>query len=909
MADHRDGSRPVVRALFHACLKAWPRRDRERLGSELVGAALESVADADSRRSHVAYEAWAILVGGVRRRRRLVAGAAGSAATGLFTDVRISVRSLRRSLGFTVLVVGILAVGIAAATTAFTLLDVVLLSPPPFPRADELVAVWNRLPDSDDRVAVAGPDAAVLEERARTLGQVGFTIRGVDGSVQAMSAAAPPRHVHVASVTPDFFQVLGVAPALGRTFDVDDAVLGDPSAPGGALSAILAYDAWRNTFGGAPDIVGDRVLLNGSPVTVVGVMPADFRLPLPPEAGIVTDIDVWIPLTTPLELFHRQGDRLLDRDSDNTGVVVARLTAGTSLESARRELDDLAADLRREIPAYAASGVRFDVRPLISDATAHARPVLVAVFLASLALLAVIYLNVATLLLARGLDRGPELAVRMALGGARLRIFRQLLVENGLLVGTALLGAALLSALVSPALGSLVPAALGPLPSVEPSSRSLALHVLLGGCALVLFAMAPAARAAAHEARGALSRGLGRASNPSPSRTRERLVAAQVALSVVLLLGAGLVLRSVRDLEGTRPGFETEGALTFRLSLRMPDRYRGPARRAELMKEIEAGLAELPGVRAVGLVGVLPLGGDRWSQPYGLPGEPEEVWRENRADFQMISSGYFDALGARLLEGRRFTTQEDLAEGERVVVVDEKLAARVAPDGSALDAVIGIPLDGSAVQARIVGVVEHVRHERLDADGQETVYVPYRQEASRDVTFVVRSSGDPATLAPEVRRVVRTVDPQIPVFDLVTLEEYVADATAPSRFALALLAVFASLTLACSALGIFGVVAFDVSRRTRDIGLRVAVGASRRTITTGVVVRGLRIAAPGIVAGSLLGLATFLATDGLLADMEVGAPGVWAAVLGAVLILVVLASWLPARRAGRLSPVTALRAE
>lgn len=908
MAEHRDGSGTVVGALLHACLRAWPRRDRERLGSELVGAALESIADAESRWSHVAYEAWAIVVGGMRRRRGLVAGAAGSAAMGLLTDIRVSVRSLRRGVGFTVLVVGTLAVGIAATTTAFTLLDAVLLSPPPFSRADELVAVWNRLPDSDDRVAVAGPDAAVLEERARTLDQVGFTIRGVDGSVQAASAATPPRHVHVASVTPDFFQVLGAVPALGRTFDVEDAVLDDLSAPGGALSAILAHDAWRNTFGGAPDIVGARVLLNGWPVTVVGVMPADFRLPLPPEAGIVTDIDVWIPLTTPLELFHREGDRLLDRDSDNTGVVVARLAPGSSLESARQELDDLAADLRREIPAYAASGVRFDVRPLISDATAHARPVLVAVFVASLALLAVIYLNVATLLLARGLDRAPELAVRMALGGARLRIFRQLLVENGLLVGTALLGAALLSALVSPALGSFVPTALGPLPSVEPSSRSLALHVLLGGCALLLFAMAPAARAAADDARGALSRGLGRAST-SPSRIREWLVATQVALSVVLLLGAGLVLRSVHHLEGTRPGFETDGALTFRLSLRMPDRYRSPARRAELMKEIETGLAELPGVGAVGLVGVLPLGGDRWSQPYGLPGEPEEVWRENRADFQMISSGYFDALGARLLEGRRFTAQEDLAENERVVIVDEKLATRVAPDGSALDAVIGIPLDGSAVQARIVGVVEHVRHERLDADGQETVYVPYRQEASRDVTFVVRSSGDPTTLAPEVRRVVRVVDPQIPVFDLVTLEEYVADATAPSRFALFLLSAFASLTLACSALGIFGVVAFHVSRRTRDIGLRVAVGASRWTIITGVVLRGLRIAAPGIVAGSLLGLATFFATDGLLADMEVGAPGVWAAVVGAVLILVVLASWFPARRAGRLDPVTALRAE
>lgn len=894
--------------LLRACLLAFPRDDRERLGPGLLAAARESLAE-ESRRDAVRREALAeaaaIFSAGLARRRQRLAEAARAGAAGWATDLRLAVRSLRRSPGFTAVVVCTLAVGIGANASIFSLVDAVLLRPPPYPEPHELVAVWSSLPGSDERIPVSGPDAAVLAERSDRLEHVEFTIRGVDGAVESADGATA-RHVRIASVTPGFFDVLGIQPALGRTFVAGDA---SPGAPAGAgpLSVVVADGLWRE-LGADSSVLGTEIRLNGWPVTVVGLMPPDFALPLPPDAGVITDVDVWIPLTVELADFHREGDRLLDRDSDNTGVVIARLADGATLDEARTELGRIAARLRMEVPAYAAAGVGFDLRLLLPDATAHARPVLFALLAGAGALLLVLCMNVGTLLLARGLARGPELAVRLALGAGRGRVVRQMLMEHAALVAAGLLGALGLAVVATSLLGSLVPPALRPAGGIGLDGRTATFAAGLGLLVVLLFGLVPAAQAASREARGALGGGLAARRAPR-SAGRRRLVAAQVALSVVLVLGAGLLLRSVQALSRMDPGFQAQNALTFRISLRMPDRYRSPAYRAELMKEIETRVAELPGVRSVGLVGVLPLGGDRWSQPYGLPGQAEEQWRENRADFQMISSGYFDAIGARLREGRSFTAHEDLNEDERVVVVDEKLARRVAPNGSALDVVLGVPVDGAPVQARIVGVVEHIRHERLDADGREAIYVPYRQEASRDVTFVVRTTGDPAALSPAVRRTVHDLDPQIPVYELVPLDEYVAAATAPRRFALSILVAFAMLTLVGAALGLYGAIAYDVARRVRDIGVRIAVGASQGEVVRDTVIDGLRLGATGLAVGVALGLVAARGMGGLLVDVGAADALTWAGVVALVLAVVATASWIPARRAGRLDPIEALRTD
>jgi predicted permease len=480
---------------------------------------------------------------------------------------------------------------------------------------------------------------------------------------------------------------------------------------------------------------------------------------------------------------------------------------------------------------------------------------------------------------------------------------------EGAVLGVAGFVAALgVAQLLLDVLARVVPAGLAPPGGLALDARAFGFGAAAAGLAVLVFAVVPGLRGTAAETRSTVGARLVR-SGPQRTGARRALVAAQVALSLVLALGAGLLVRTVSALDALRPGFDSGGALTFSVSLRVPDTYRGPAERAAYMDEVTRRVAALPGARAVGLVGGLPLSGERWTQPYGLPGQPEGEWQENRADFRVVSSGYFDAIGTRLLEGRTFIPQEDLQETERVVVVDQRLAARLAPGGSALDRVIGIPLDGRPVEARVVGVVENVRHERLDTDGREAIYVPYRQEASRDVSFVVRTSGEPSTLAPSVREAVLGIDPRIPVHDLGSLQAYVDEAVAPRRFALALLVGFAVLALICTAVGLYGVVAHEVGRRTRDIGVHLAVGADRGTVLRSVLLSGARLGLVGIGVGLVLAAVASYALRGLVFGVGAADPVTWTAVIGLVAAVTLLATWVPARRAARLSPTEALRGE
>ena len=299
----------------------------------------------------------------------------------------------------------------------------------------------------------------------------------------------------------------------------------------------------------------------------------------------------------------------------------------------------------------------------------------------------------------------------------------------------------------------------------------------------------------------------------------------------------------------------------------------------------------------------------RWSQRYGLPGQPESEWAKNRADFRTITSGYFEALGATILEGRSFTRTEDLSEDRRVVIIDEQLAGRLEPNAPAVGATIGFPLDGSIVYAEVVGVVEHVRHESLQRDGRETLYVPYRQEASRDVSFVVRTHGDPLALAAAIRQAVHAIDEQLPVYGLRTLSGYVDAAVAPTRFALVILGAFAFLVLLSVAVGLHGVISLDVSRRRRDIGVRMAIGAKRWTVVHSILLQGLKLAGIGTLVGIAISIALSRVLGAVVFGISVADPLTWTGVLGMVLSVTVQACWLPASRASRLDPTEALRAD
>lgn len=902
-----------IHGLLRLCLLTWPRDRRIAHGSALLDTVERRLADVAPRgrlllvREFVA-ECAAIGWAGLGMRLRTNVRLGRELTLGWVGDLRMAFRGLLRSPGFATVTVVTLGLGIGANVTVFSLVDRVLLQAPGYVDPEALMLVWNTLPGSDARVPMAAPDVAILRERATRLEGFAFTDRVADGSI-SLGEAGNAEHVRHATVTVDFFDVLGVQPALGRTFRSDDGATDAADDGQAAAPAVVLSDGlWRRMFAASPVVLGLEIRLDGRPAIVVGVMPPDFRLLLPPDAGIETDIDVWTPLPVPLSSFQRTADRILDQDSDNTGGVIARLVPGATRDQARAELGRIAIDLQNEIPEYAVADLGLTVRPLLADATDHARRLLMALLVGAGVVLLVACLNIATLLLARGMARQGEMALRAALGAGRLRIVRQLLAESLVLVFLGAAAAVLLASAGLSAFGALVPPTLASPVEFGMDGRAFLFAAVLTGGAALVFGLLPAIQTAFSDARGSVGAMIVR-SAPGRGRAREALVAAQVALTVVLSLGAGLLLRTVSALQDVRPGFEAQGALTFRLSLRVPGRYRGPADRARFLNEVERAVLLLPGVTHVGLTGVLPLGGDRWTQPFGLPGQAEPEWQENRADFRVISSGYFDALGTRLLEGRSFTAHEDLNEDERVVVVDKRLADRIAPVGSALDATVGIPIDGSAIEARVVGVVEDIRSESLDADGREAIYVPYRQEASRDVAFVVRTTGDPLALVPSIQRELEELDSQLPVYGLRTLEDYVSEAIAPRSFTLLLLGGFALLSLLSAAIGLYGVVAFEVNRRTHDIGLRMAVGATRRSVVWSILARGLMMGGAGLAAGAVL---AFLVSGGLrsvLYGVRPADPLTWLAVVALVAGVTLTATWIPALRASRLDPNVALRAE
>lgn len=896
--------------MLDVCFLAWPARHRRLRGRQLVETALDLIEDHRPEgllrvARELAGEALGLLVAGFGLRMEEIGRGFHGAGADLSRDTRLAVRVLSRRPGFTLVASLTLALGIGANGVVFSWARDVLLDTPPYERPDELVVVWNRLPGSDERIPVAGPDAAVLADRMTSLGSIAFSVRGVDGSI-APSRGAAVRHARIAEVTSNFFDILGTSAALGRVFDGGDG----PDAPGGAPAippVVLSDVAWRTAFDADPDIVGREVRLNGLATHVVGVMPADFKLAVSPDAGVVTDVDAWLPLSVPLGSLHRSDERIIDQDSDNTGVVIGRLAPGEDLARVSEELGRIETELWDEAPTYAAARSPFTASPLFDDAVAHARPLLLALMAGVALVLLVACMNIAGLLSVRGVARAHELSVRTALGAERGRLVRQLTVEGLVLVGLGLIGAVALAAGLTSLLRAVVPPTLAAPGGMDLDGATLLLTAAVTGSVAVVAGVLPGVRSGVI-ARGVLT-GTPARSGHGPSRARGALVAAQIALSVALLVAAGLFLRTVTALEATGPGFEPANALTFRISLRLADEYGSPAERARLMRIVEDRLIEIPGVRSAGVVGVLPLGGGRWTQGYGLPGQPEFEWQRNRADFRVATSGYFDAIGTRILEGRGFTKDEDLNEDERVVIVDRILAEHVATDGSAVGRIIGVPVDGAPVQARIVGVVEHIRYDRLERDGRETIYVPYRQEASREVSVVLRTLGDPATLAPAVRRTMLAIDPRIPVYALSPLQLYVDEAVAPRRFALRLLAGFALLALSSVVVGLYGVVALDVGRRRSEIGLRMAVGASRLDVLRSVLSWGVRLTGKGLLAGVGLGAGVAYAIDGLLFGVRGSDPAVWGSVIAVVLLATLTASAIPAVRASALSPTEALRAD
>ena len=791
-------------------------------------------------------------------------------------DVRYSLRQLRKSPGFSIVAVLTLALGIGATTAMFSVVNGVILRPFPYPQPQGLVSVVEIVPQFG-RFSVA--PATFLDWRAQN--SVFEHIAAYNGGSATLVDANGPDRVINAAVSWDTFELLRVAPALGRGFRAEE------DAPGKANVIVLSHGMWQRRFGGDPGVLGRSVSLSGAPFTIVGVMPAGFRFPS-------RQTEYWVPLALNPANASRGGHYL---------GVLARVKDGLSIGQADAELRTISERLALQYPDNSAKESA-EVRSLHETVIGGVRPALLILLAAVGVVVLIACANVANLLLVRGFVRAREIAIRTALGAARRRLISQMLVES---LVVSLIGGALGLLLTYLALGPIQTLSGGSIPRVEDVSidgRVLLFSLLLSVLTGVLFGFAPAWYAGRAGVLEVLKEG-GRSSTGTGGRwTRSVLLVTEVALSIVLLVGATLLLRSFARLTDVDPGFQPERALAFRVALPNAT-YREEPQRVAFYERLLDQLDALPQVTAAGLVQSLPLRGDYVlsftvrGRPAARPGE------ETSANHRSISPDYFKALGVPLLRGRAFTAR-DADKAPMVAIVDQAFVDRYLPGRDPIGQGIDIG-NGSDGFYDIVGVAGNVHHSGLDTDPSPTMYVPFKQDVFSSVWILAGTDGDPAQLTPLARQAVRAVDPGMPVFGLTPLATVVADSVAGRRFSLLLLAVFAAVAVFLAAVGLYGVVAYSVSQRTQEIGVRMAIGARRGHVLSMILTEGMKLALIGVA----IGLIGAMALSGLMSKMLFGVtPGDPFSYLVTAAVLVViagLACYIPALRATRVDPIVALR--
>jgi putative ABC transport system permease protein len=807
----------------------------------------------------------------------------------LSQDVRYALRVLLKQPGFTVVAVVTLALGVGANSAIFSVVDAALLRPLPFKDPARLVQLWETSPRKDfERREASYPDFLDWRRDGREFDSVAgytpafFTLAGPDG----------PERVQGAAVTPNFFDTLGVAPARGRDFsEADDAA-------GGPCVVILSHGLWQRRYGGDEHVVGQSVTTGAGSCTVAGVLPASFSF-----AGL-GDAEMWTTLqASPQQASARYWHWL---------QVVARLKPGATLQSARAQMQTVAARIAADDPqSHADTGI--SVVPLQEEFVGQLRPVLFALLGAVGLVLLIACANVANLLLARSTARRREIAVRAALGASRWRIVRQLLTESVLLSLAGGVAGLVLALWGVDLLVAAIPASqLAHMPYLRQLSPDANILLFTFGLSLltgVVFGLAPAlaaSRADLHEAikEGARGTGARRARG-----LRDLLVVSEVALSLVLLVGAGLLLKSLARMLSVDPGFRTENLLTMTLQL-PPARAADTARAAAFYDELLRRASALPGVRGAAEVSNLPLSGDGGTGTPRVLGLSESATEGAESYLRTVSANYFGVMGVPLLKGRDFD-ERDRADAPPVVVVNQTFAARVFRGADPLGRRITFKFTANQPPFEIVGVVGDEKVSSLDARTSPVIYFPVAQGPDGRASLVLRTTADPSALAGSVRGVVRELDPEVPVFNVRTMEQVISDsrATFMRRYPAYLIGVFAVVALLLAVVGIYGVISYTVTQRTRELAIRLALGARGRDVLRLVVGHGLLLALAGVGAG----LAASLALTRLMAGMLFGVSAADPAVYGAVALLLVavalLACALPARRASKVDPTVALRYE
>jgi len=815
-------------------------------------------------------------------------------------DLRDAVRGFARHPAFAAAAVVSLAIGIGANTAIFSVANALLLHPLPYPDPARLVIFWNRSPGlgiREDWFSTA--QYLDIKNGAPSLEETGL----VYGANETITGNGEAERISTIRVSANVLPMLGVKPLLGRLFAPEE----DTRVP--STTAILGYGTWMRRFGGDPAVVGRRLDMNGRPYQIIGVLPPSFTLPheVVPTVGNSGDADLMLPL--PLAPAAAQAR---NREDYN---VIGRLKPGRTAADLQGEMDALTARLRGAFPDFYPpnGGLTFGVVPLHEQVVGGARGSVALLTAAVVCVLLIACGNVANLLLSRGVSRQREIAVRSALGADRRRIVRQLLTESVLL---ALAGGVLGLAL---AYGGLTWMHLLGTQSV-PRLRDIRIDAVVlfytAAVSLVsalVFGLAPALEAARIDLQTNLKEGHGASAGLAPwgrrQLTRKMLVIGELTLSVMLLIGAGLLVRSFAKLQQVEPGFNADGVLTLEVTL-IPPKYSDTDKVVEGYRELWARLANAPGVAAVGGVSSVPMSNMMAWGPITIEGRvtaPDE--RFTNVDQRVIAGDYFRVMQIPLVAGRIFTP-DDTRKAPRVAIIDQRMAQALWPAGDALGKrfrTAGIDASASAQWITIVGIVGNIKQDALDADSRIAVYHPQAQFTPRNIAVMVRAIGDPASLAPTVRREIRAIGDDIPIYNVKTMTQRVDESLARRRFSTALLALFAVLAAGLAAVGIYGVIAFLVEQGTKEVGIRMALGASPRSIGLLVLRHGLELAVPGVV----LGLIGAFALTRLLRSLLFGVGAVDAFTYGAVVTLVLVtaltASYLPARRASRLDPVQTLR--
>jgi len=806
----------------------------------------------------------------------------------LWQDLRYCVRLLVKSPGYTAVVILTLALGIGANTAIFSVVNAVLLRALPYRYANRVVMVWehNRT-SANQRNTIAPANFLDWRDQARSFDEMAAFY----DTRYNLTGAGAPVEIPAQVSTGNLFALLGASAVLGRTYTTQD------EEPGHDDVVVLSYGLWQRQFGGAPDIVGKPLTLSGHPMTILGVMPPEFKWFIKENSLVGKPAELWTPT------------RFTDRKREGRYLsVVARLKPGVSVAQARAEMDTIAARLEEQYPDFNTHwGV--NLVPVREQLAGEIRTALLVLLGAVGFVLLIACANVANLMLARAAARHKEIAIRLALGAGRWRVIRQLLTESVLL---ALAGGAMGLVLALWGVDALV--ALGPenLLSREEVALSLPVFGFTFGVSLVtgiVFGLLPALEAARSDPQETLREtDRSNTSSPRSRRLRNAFVVAEIALALVLLVGAGLMMKSFLHLQAVNPGFDPKNLLTMRVLLPHA-KYPDDARQVAFFRQAVERIQALPGVRSATTISALPFSDIGSATDFTIEGRPAPAAGDAPVtDVRTTDENYFRTMNIPVLSGRAFTPQEAM-EDRHVVIINETLARKYFPGEEPIGKRLVIDMKDTNEPTEIIGVVGDAKYTRLEGEPRAMVYWPNPQLALSAMTIVIRTTGDPLELAPAAQHEIQALDKDQPVSDVRTMESWIGASIARTRFGTLLLDVFAAIALLLATVGIYGVMAYSVTQRTHEIGIRMALGARPTDILRLVVGQGLRLTLMGVALGLALAFGLTRQMASLLYEVKVTDPFVFAGLSVLLALVALIACYVPARRATKVEPVVALRYE